>query len=132
MSGIKILPPRSCFLLLEIYLRMLKESWVRLCFLLIDFSKFSNPTPAYFNLLLLLLDFLLNPFQATDFFYTHWKHQKTKTRGFLMFSVGIERSMASNGLNSDAEEVVRRCSVKKVFLKFYKIHRKTPVPESLF
>ena len=49
-----------------------------------------------------------------------------------MFSVGIERSMASNGLNSDAEEVVRRCSVKKVFLKFYKIHRKTPVPESLF
>ena len=26
----------------------------------------------------------------------------------------------------------RRCSIKKVFLKFSKIHRKIPVPESLF
>ena len=25
----------------------------------------------------------------------------------------------------------RRCSIKKLFLKFCKIHRKTPVPESL-
>ena len=30
------------------------------------------------------------------------------------------------------EAVTQRCSVKKVFLKFCKIHRKTPVPESLF
>ena len=49
-----------------------------------------------------------------------------------MFSAGIERSVASNGLKSDAEAVVRRCSVKKMFLKFPKIHRKTPVPEALF
>ena len=32
----------------------------------------------------------------------------------------------------NAEAVVRRCSVKRYFLKFHKIHRKTPVPESLF
>ena len=30
------------------------------------------------------------------------------------------------------EAVAHRCSVKKVFLKISKIHRKTPVPESLF
>ena len=30
------------------------------------------------------------------------------------------------------EAVVRRCSVKKLFLKISQIHRKTPVPESLF
>ena len=28
--------------------------------------------------------------------------------------------------------VVWRCSIEKVFEKFRKIHRKTPVPESLF
>ena len=28
--------------------------------------------------------------------------------------------------------VAKRCSVKKVFLEIHKIHRKTPVPESLF
>ena len=31
-----------------------------------------------------------------------------------------------------SEAVPKRCSVKKVFLKFRKIYRKTPVPESLF
>ena len=31
-----------------------------------------------------------------------------------------------------SEAVVRRCSVKKVFLKFKKFHRKTPVLESHF
>ena len=30
------------------------------------------------------------------------------------------------------EVVVRRCSVKKVFFKLYKLHKKTPVPESVF
>ena len=30
------------------------------------------------------------------------------------------------------EAVVRRCSVKKLFYTFRKIHRKTPLPESLF
>ena len=30
------------------------------------------------------------------------------------------------------EAVVQRCSVKKVLVKFVKIHRKIPVPESLF
>ena len=30
------------------------------------------------------------------------------------------------------EAVAQRCSVKKVFLEIWKIHRKTPVPESLF
>ena len=30
------------------------------------------------------------------------------------------------------EAVVQRCSVKKMFSKFREIHRKTPVPESLF
>ena len=30
------------------------------------------------------------------------------------------------------EAVVRTCSIEKVFLKFRKIHRKIPVPESLF
>ena len=33
---------------------------------------------------------------------------------------------------SISEVDVQRCSVKKVFLKFYKMHRTTPVPESLF
>ena len=31
-----------------------------------------------------------------------------------------------------SEAVVQRCSVKRCSWKFYKIHRKTPVPESLF
>ena len=46
------------------------------------------------------------------------------TSGFLEFSgsVGMEHS----------EAVVQICYVKKVFLKLHKIHRKTPVPESLF
>ena len=30
------------------------------------------------------------------------------------------------------EAVGQTCSVKKVFLEMFKIHRKTPVPESLF
>ena len=30
------------------------------------------------------------------------------------------------------EAAIQRCSVKMVFLKIHKIHRKTPVPESLF
>ena len=30
------------------------------------------------------------------------------------------------------EAIIQRCSVKKVFLKFCKIYRKTPVLESLF
>ena len=30
-----------------------------------------------------------------------------------------------------SEATVRRCSVKEVFLKFPKIHRKTSVPQSL-
>ena len=30
------------------------------------------------------------------------------------------------------EAVVQRCSIKKVFLEILQIHRKTPVPESLF
>ena len=30
------------------------------------------------------------------------------------------------------EAVVQRCFVKKLFWKFPKIHRKTPMPESLF
>ena len=32
----------------------------------------------------------------------------------------------------EREVVVQRCSFKNVFLKFRKIHRKTPVPEPLF
>ena len=32
--------------------------------------------------------YLLTYFQPMFYFYTHWKHQKT--RGFLMFSEGIE------------------------------------------
>ena len=45
--------------------------------------------------------------------------------------------MASNGFKChfrtnfrETEAVAQRCSVKKVFLKFRKIHRKTPVPVS--
>ena len=34
--------------------------------------------------------------------------------------------------HSHSEAVAQRCSVKKVFLEFRKIHRKTPVSESLF
>ena len=30
------------------------------------------------------------------------------------------------------EAVAQRCSVKNVFLEIWKIHRKTPVPGSLF
>ena len=33
---------------------------------------------------------------------------------------------------SYSKAVARRCSVKKVFLEIHKIHRKTPVPETLF
>ena len=32
---------------------------------------------------------------------------------------------------NDREAIVQNCSVKKVFLKYRKIQRKTPVPESL-
>ena len=31
-----------------------------------------------------------------------------------------------------SEAVAQRCSVKKVFLEISQLHRKTPVPESLF
>ena len=34
------------------------------------------------------------------------------------------------GTDGPHEAVVQRCSIKKVFLEFCKIHRKTPVPES--
>ena len=34
-------------------------------------------------------------------------------------------------LTDGSAEALTRCSVKKVFLKFRKIHRKTPVSESL-
>ena len=33
-----------------------------------------------------------NPFYATSFFYTSWKHQQS--RGFVMISLGIEKSSA--------------------------------------
>ena len=36
------------------------------------------------------------------------------------------------GIVPVSEAVAQRCSAKKVFLKFRKIHRKTPVLESLF
>ena len=37
------------------------------------------------------------------------------------------------GMRRENTEVVAQgCCVKKVFLEFLKIHRKTPVPESLF
>ena len=32
---------------------------------------------------------------------------------------------------ANSEAVVQRCSIKKLFLEFCKVHRKTPVPESL-
>ena len=32
----------------------------------------------------------------------------------------------------DTEAIARNCSVKELFLKIRKIHRKTPVPESRF
>ena len=31
-----------------------------------------------------------------------------------------------------SEAIVWRCSVEKLFLKFHRIHRKTPVPDSFF
>ena len=34
--------------------------------------------------------------------------------------------------NGDLEAATRKCSIKKFFLKFRKIRRKTPVLESLF
>ena len=37
-----------------------------------------------------------------------------------------------NFFRGATEAVVERYSVKKVFLEIYKIHRKKPVPESLF
>ena len=37
-----------------------------------------------------------NPFHATRLFYTPWKYQKT--RGFFMFSRGMERAVAWIGL----------------------------------
>ena len=43
-----------------------------------------------------------------------------------VFMLSIEKK------NKTAEVVARRCSVKKLLLKICKLHRKTPVPESLF
>ena len=48
-------------------------------------------------------------------FYLPWKHLKTS--GFVMFLAALQRNRSSH----------QRCSVRS---KFYKIHRKTPVPES--
>ena len=38
----------------------------------------------------------------------------------------------SKQLTYYSEDVAWKCSVKKMFLKFRKIHKKMPVPESLF
>ena len=53
------------------------------------------------------------------------------TRYFLDLS---HTSQSSGDLMSfkTPEAIARRCSVKKVFLEFRKIHRKGPAPESLF
>ena len=56
-----------------------------------------------------------------------------------MLNVSSEHSVHRNDISgplaeTDSDEATQRCSVRKVFLKlfFYKIHRKTPVLESIF
>ena len=64
---------------------------------------------------LVIVNTFVHPFRVSDLFVYALETV------FLMFSIGIDRSSH------------RRCSVKKGLLKkFRKIHRKTPVPESLF
>ena len=46
---------------------------------------------------------------------------------FLDFAKTAKRVVQIN-----AEAVAHRCSITKIFRKFRKIHRKTPVPESPF
>ena len=50
-----------------------------------------------------------------------------KTRDFLMFLGDIEGEHWTEMTSSHW-----RCSVRKVFLEIPQIHKKTPVPESLF
>ena len=55
---------------------------------------------------------------------------------FYISKKTLHHSLYQNSLKSSkafiVEAVVQTCSVKKVFLEISKIHRKTPVPESLF
>ena len=44
----------------------------------------------------------------------------------------LEYDSENNISHQVSEAVVRRCSVERVFLRFHKIHRKTPVSEPLF
>ena len=55
-----------------------------------------------------------------------------KKRAFTkIWSCGAAKTTRYEKLPS-LEAVVQRCSIKKVFLEILQIHRKTPVPESLF
>ena len=51
---------------------------------------------------------------------------------FEFFWNNINCWICYNNVKDQSEEICRRCSVKKVLLKFRKIHRKTPMPECLF
>ena len=52
--------------------------------------------------------------------------EEEKKLGFICF---IENTLK---MLSNTEAVVQRCSVKNAFIEIGKIHRKTPVPDSLF
>ena len=60
----------------------------------------------------------------------NWFHEGRILKGQAVISPKITFSILNSQTHSEA--VAQMCSVKKMFLEISKIHRKTPVPESLF
>ena len=50
----------------------------------------------------------------------------------LLYGISLLPEKKAPFIFYPAETVVQRCSVKKMFLEFHKIHMKTPMPGSLF
>ena len=66
----------------------------------------------------------LTYFKGTDFRYVQATHKQPLKSSMIAVFKFYKKPLA--------EAVAWRCAVKKVFLKFRQVHRKTPVPESFF
>ena len=90
------------------------------------FHKFPRKTPE--------LESLFNSVASRNFIcerlFLFVSPQKTITNSSGEF--GLDETSKISIFLKRTEAVALRCSVKKVFLEISQIHRKTPVPESLF
>ena len=84
-----------------------------------NFSKFTGNSPVSFYPAQVFFQLIFEIFKSTCFIE---HHLTTAFKGWSVENIEIRYCRSSRW----------SCSIRKVFLKIRKTHRKTPVPESLF